>query len=407
MTLLGVTALLCARHALANDATHARAGVVEMTRDARAYAGPAERRALRRGVVARGARFDVLERGQGPGCSEDWLRIGKDAWVCASHARQSDQPATREQTRPTRPTRNDDLLPRPYLVTRDAIAYPSLDDARKRANETTIRGVGGFVKRRWRKIDGKRFYKTKRGWVPESAVEEVEPNDFRGVFLDPGAREKRLAFVTAKRARYYDEKGRSLRGPGPRRHSLVTLVGEPVRKRGKTLYPVDQGRFVRDKHIGVLEWMAPPEQATENATGGERWPGERWIDVSISEQTLIAYEGERPVFATLVSTARYTTTPGIYRVKKKRAFGRMRARPEYQRQWDVHVPWVMTLDGRLAMHVAYWHAEFGRPYSAGCVNLAPRDAKWIWDFTAPHLPPGWVRVRESDRTPGTIVRIRE
>src|SRR5690606_11507713 len=133
---------------------------------------------------------------QGPGCTQGWLRIAKHAWVCARHTRDSEQPATSELPRGMNdgaalPGMGDGAaLPMPYLVTRDATAYESLDDARARANQTTIRGVGGFVKNRSRTIDGDRFYKTKRGWVPASQVEEVEPSGFRGVFLGPDAREK-------------------------------------------------------------------------------------------------------------------------------------------------------------------------------------------------------------------------
>ena len=125
-----------------------------------------------------------------------------------------------------------------------------------------------------------------------------------------------------------------------------------------------------------------------------------WIDVSLSQQHLVAYHGDTPVKATLVSTARTATTPGDYRIKKKRAFGRLRAKTEFNTQWDVRVPRVMTLDGRLAMHTVYWHEEFGQPYSQGCVNLAPIDARWLWDWTEPALPTGWLNVTSDDDTPG-------
>ena len=55
--------------------------------------------------------------------------------------------------------------------------------------------------------------------------------------------------------------------------------------------------------------------------------GERWLDIDISEQVLVAYEGERPVFATLVSTGRArrgSETPlGSHRIWVKLAFSDM------------------------------------------------------------------------------------
>jgi len=44
--------------------------------------------------------------------------------------------------------------------------------------------------------------------------------------------------------------------------------------------------------------------------------GEKWIDVDTDQQILIAYEGDAPVFITLVSTGINHSTPtGIYRIR--------------------------------------------------------------------------------------------
>jgi hypothetical protein len=67
----------------------------------------------------------------------------------------------------------------------------------------------------------------------------------------------------------------------------------------------------------------------------------------------------------------------------------------------------MTLHGRYAMHSAYWHDDFGANAGNGCVNLAPRDALFIWQFTEPALPAGWAFVDASSDAPGTPVRIRD
>lgn len=369
-------------------------GVIELERDIDIYAEPVVRRSGRRGVAARGARFRVLGDAAGPGCDRAWLRIAERAWLCGDATRPSAEPPTRDSLPRLAP---DELLPERYIVTRDANAYESLEDAAEGINASVVRGVGGFVARAVNR-DGKRFYRTKRGWVPASGIENIEPSQFSGVALDAHAGEARLAFVRAKRPRLYDARGRRLRDPAPARRTFLGPVGEPVSVRGERLVPIAGGAYMRAEHLALIERAALPA-----GVGA----AERWIDVVLSEQVMVAYEGERPVFATLVSTSRSATPPGVYRVKKKRAHARLRAQPEYQRQWDVDVPWVITLEGPLAMHVAYWHEEFGRAFSAGCVNFAPRDARWVWDFTEPVLPPGWLRVYASDGEPGTIVRIRE
>ncbi|MCC6900272.1 MAG: L,D-transpeptidase [Polyangiaceae bacterium] len=48
-----------------------------------------------------------------------------------------------------------------------------------------------------------------------------------------------------------------------------------------------------------------------------------------------------------------------------------------------------------ALHAAYWHDRFGEPKSGGCVNLSVRDAKWLFDWTAPCAPETWHSVRSS------------
>ncbi len=63
-------------------------------------------------------------------------------------------------------------------------------------------------------------------------------------------------------------------------------------------------------------------------------------------------------------------------------------------------------DKGVALHGAFWHRDFGRVRSHGCVNLAPRDAQWIFDFTSPHLPEGWSAVLPTPLERGTAVRVR-
>jgi hypothetical protein len=71
------------------------------------------------------------------------------------------------------------------------------------------------------------------------------------------------------------------------------------------------------------------------------------------------------------------------------------------------VPWTMYFEGSFALHAALWHDQFGRPRSHGCVNLAPADARWLFQWTGPVLPPGWHGVVASSRRQGSWVHITE
>jgi lipoprotein-anchoring transpeptidase ErfK/SrfK len=53
------------------------------------------------------------------------------------------------------------------------------------------------------------------------------------------------------------------------------------------------------------------------------------------------------------------------------------------------IPYVQYFEGGYALHAAYWHDDFGKPRSHGCINLAPEDARRLFFWTEPKLPPGW------------------
>jgi hypothetical protein len=71
------------------------------------------------------------------------------------------------------------------------------------------------------------------------------------------------------------------------------------------------------------------------------------------------------------------------------------------------VPWVEYFEGGYALHAAYWHDDFGRPRSHGCVNLSPIDARRIFFWTDPPLPDAWHAVKSgATMGQGTWVRVR-
>jgi len=67
------------------------------------------------------------------------------------------------------------------------------------------------------------------------------------------------------------------------------------------------------------------------------------------------------------------------------------------------VPFVQYFHKGYALHGTYWHDDFGKVRSHGCVNLAPTDAAWLFEWTDPVVPPGWHGRISKDR--GTVVYI--
>ena len=159
------------------------------------------------------------------------------------------------------------------------------------------------------------------------------------------------------------------------------------------------------------EDLRAPRSAPRPAGVG---PTERWLDVDLGSQTLVAYEGDRPVFATLVSTgigapgSPLATPTGVFRIRSKHRAASM---DNLEHTGVVpysyeDIPMVQYFTERVALHAALWHQRFGRPASHGCINLSPTDAERLFAFTTPRLVPAeaetYVRPSES----ATVVRVR-
>jgi hypothetical protein len=66
------------------------------------------------------------------------------------------------------------------------------------------------------------------------------------------------------------------------------------------------------------------------------------------------------------------------------------------------VPFVQYFTEGYALHGVYWHDDFGRPRSHGCINLSPHDAAWLFAWTDPEVPEHW-HAALSDA--GTLVHV--
>jgi lipoprotein-anchoring transpeptidase ErfK/SrfK len=77
--------------------------------------------------------------------------------------------------------------------------------------------------------------------------------------------------------------------------------------------------------------------------------------------------------------------------------------------WFVdEVPWVAYYYENFALHGAWWHDNFGRPMSHGCVNIAPADAHKLFNWMDPVIPPGWYAASAHyPYSKGTMVYIRQ
>ena len=139
----------------------------------------------------------------------------------------------------------------------------------------------------------------------------------------------------------------------------------------------------------------------------------KWIDISIRNQTLVAYVGRKPVYATLISSGRggmgdpettQATIRGTFMIHSKHVTATMDGEEDRSDSFFLlDVPFVQYFHRGFALHGTYWHDEFGKVRSHGCVNLSPIDAAWLFEWTDPVVPNHWHSVLNKKR--GTVVHI--
>ena len=373
------------------------------------YAGP-NRGSGRRGLTAPGATLPIFGARHGAGCTGSWWLVGPLAWTCADDANLlPDDPSAQDLTAVA--PRADGLLREYFFVAHQgASAYRDLDSAQEGAPDRELEGGWGVAVVEQRTAGGERWARTSKGlWIATRNLGAARPSLFHGEQVGEraggGDAPLDFAWVLAERASVWPEPSAKTKATDSRaRFQLVHVTGE-------------SGPYVR---VGDAEWMlardltrphlaAPPAEVSR--------PGEHWIDVELATQTLVAYAGARPVFATLVSTGRGpvgtegATPPGVHRIWVKILASDMDnvERDDVDAHFSLEdVPYVQFFDHAVALHGTYWHRDFGHMKSHGCVNLSPLDARWLFDFTGPRLPAAWVAAYPAGQgvDPGTAVRVR-
>lgn len=131
------------------------------------------------------------------------------------------------------------------------------------------------------------------------------------------------------------------------------------------------------------------------------YPGEKWIEVNLTTQQVIAWEGDQPVFSFLTSTGlpNTPTVEGKFHIYWKLESTLMTG-PGY---YLPDVPYTMYFYGGYALHGTYWHNNFGQPMSHGCVNLETGNAQKLFEWADPVIPPGQTQVVAGADNPGTLV----
>jgi len=385
----------------AGDRLEGVRSVMVLRRDEPLFTEP-NKGAARRGAAERGARLPVFELTRGGGCSGRWFSVGPLAWICEEGAEASAAGAPPERPRDV----TADGLPNEYyFVGPDgSFGYGDLAVAEEGVPETQLLpGFGVAITREGQKPGGERYGLSTHGfWIPLRDLHRVAAPAFRGAAVGDALD---IAWLSADKVHL-----RKSPGGAPEREIVPR----------QTRVQVLESREVAGKkwlRVGEQAWLLASEvtQPSRLARPSEVKAGERWFDVELGTQTLVAYVGDHPQFATLVSSGRgpegsvLATPKGIHRIWVKLAASDMdnlenlEANENYAIQ---AVPWVMYFQKGYGLHGTFWHHAFGRVQSHGCVNLSPADAERLFDWASPRLPSGWTAALPTVYEQGSLVRVR-
>jgi hypothetical protein len=246
-------------------------------------------------------------------------------------------------------------------------------------------------------VDGRRYGITTDLTVfPVDRMRPIEGSAFHGYRI-PDDVAFPFALVRRENAFAYSmHKGKFEKAHTVARRSAIALTGKQRFVEGVLHFQTTDGLWLSDRFVSRVDGVKHmPKWAND---------GERWIDVSIAKQVLMAYEGTKPAYVTLVSTGEAglddpettkSTVQGIFRIHTKHLTTTMSSNVVGEEFELKDIPYVEYFQDSYALHAAYWHDDFGTPRSHGCINLAPEDARWLFQWTEPQLPAGWHGVRKA------------
>ncbi len=363
------------------------------------------------GIVRRGDVIKVGDKVSGSGCKDgSWYKATPFGYVCTSlgfHV--GETPSTNRYGVP--PAKTSSHLPYQYsrVITKRAPRYyriPTVQEEKQARRAMEKKGptpevvsslmAGDYflalAEKETRKADGAVFYRTIRGrFVREGDIELRNPDVVRGEELGRDGWNLPLAFVWGEDRDLFDLKGGKARTSGKAQKHGRFVVEEETNVDGVAYAAGNPGAVKRDG-LRVARRSKRPSSVPANG---------KWIHVDLGEQTLVAYEGDKPVYATLISSGKegYEPPTGLFEVQQKYISTTMNATDPIDGFYEVEeVPWTLYYHGGYALHGAYWHTDFGKVRSHGCTNIAPVDARWLYYWSEPDVPAAWHAVRFQPET---------
>lgn len=226
-------------------------------------------------------------------------------------------------------------------------------------------------------------------WVPSEAITYADVSEFSGVEINHQPKRPFAWMLAEAHPSSYPGGPENKDYPMVERYTLMNIYGVEYVD-GWEWYLIAPNQWIQQIRVAKVQPRARPEGVG---------PHDRWIAIDLYEQTAVAYEGDRMVFATLISSGlpQWSTEEGLFHIYERWEATRMSGasgQPDFY--FIEEVPYVMYFNGSMGLHGTYWHDRFGYRQSHGCVNLSIMDSWWLYQFTSePQYEDAWVYVYSS------------
>ncbi len=350
------------------------------------------------------------------GCAGGWYPVRPAGFLCAGVSASVDLSHPTLAAMAIQPML-EQALPYTYARARNETALYE----RNPAENAGVREIGKLKKRAGMAVVGswtasipgggpeRLALLTNGKFVKAADLEASEPSSFAGAELDKEVKLP-LAWVVKRGVRAW-----KLDGAVPKKddlldyHARIELTGRFRTAEGEKYWAATDGRWLRHKDVTtVLPRSKFPDFVKD---------GVKWIDVSVITGVLVAYEGKRPILATLASVARPlegdlsalppsgevipAAVPAPAPAPVPAGFGTFdivakhitlvgaspREAAEGYELYDL--PWVLELSSGRKLYGAYWHDRFGIEHGPGAVQISPTDAQRLFAWVTPALPNGF------------------
>lgn len=382
---------------------------LELTRTVGVRLQPGEA-SQRIGAVAVNTRVGWTRFAVAAGCRQAWVEMAPRGWICSDYVRPSSKPPYGDEVPQLD---RGEIVPGIYgkITAPIAFMYNAEGVGQRLHMRRRDRIIGSLNVRKYDEVsvDGATYWKVaQRGnqYVLASAITKHVASPYIGgrlgddigwnlpiAFVWPRAGMQRASITATQTG------GTAIRQPA--RRTFLPVLDSISEATMPPVFRVGDSEWISASDARIFRAVPPPASLRQ---------GERWIDVDLDTQILVAFEGDQPVYATMISSGGKATPTetGLFRIWLKESEADMKGLNGEDPYSVATVPWAQFFSPikGLALHAAYWHDRFGNQLSHGCVNLAPRDARRLYYWSEPQVPPGWTSTTGVVEAPGSLIRIR-